>query len=209
MGCISATLAGLAQDCSRSMGGIQKVIIAPYSANTFDLAGETGGKIHCYSLTADTKDWRAYYFRKGNGQATSTLNVDPANGVNFVSTELALTFTRQDTEKRVEMSALAQMDLVCCYKDYAGQWWALGIDSPVTCTAGTAATGAQKTDGNNYQITLTAEDKTWPIELNLYSSQGADSIGYPSESTSQYTNAGEWPGGSPINDNPATQPIGG
>ena len=179
MGCTSASLAGLAVDCSKSMGGIKKVIIAPYSAGTFNLQGETGGKIHCYTLTANTGDWRAYYFRKGNGQVTSTLNTDPANGVNYVSTELQLTFTRQDTAKRVEMEHLALGDVVCCYQDCNGLWWALGVDGPVVCTAGSGQTGAQKTDGSNYQITLTAEDKTWPYELNLYSSQGADRIEYP------------------------------
>lgn len=178
MACISATLAGLAQDCSQSMGGVAKVIIAPYSAGSIHFATSASTQVTVDGLSGTT-EWKAYYFRKGNAQVTSTLNVDPANGVNYVSSELQLTFTRQDTTKRVEMSALVLGEVMVIYKDANGTYWALGVDSPVSATAGTAQTGAQKTDGNNYQITLTSEDLTWPVELDAASSTAAEAIAYP------------------------------
>ena len=190
MACISATLAGLAVDCEQSMGGIQKVLIAPYTANTITKATWSGATsastddvedalATISGLTTGTTDWHPYYFRKGNAQATSTLNVDAANGVNFVSTELQMTFTKQDTVKRIEMSALALGEVMVLYKDNNGLWWALGIDNPVTCTAATGQTGAQKPDGSNYQITLTAEDLTYPLQLDKATSDVADLVPYP------------------------------
>ena len=190
MACTSATLAGLAIDCEQSMGGIQKILIAPYTAGTITKttwSGATSADTDDVSeaiatisgFTTGSTDWKAYYFRKGNAQATSTLNIDAANGVNYVSTELQMTFTKQDTVKRIEMSALALGEVMVLYKDANGLCWALGIDNPVTCTAGTAQTGGAKTDGNNYQITLTAEDATYPLQLDKATSDVVDAFPYP------------------------------
>lgn len=173
--CSSAVLAGLAQDCAQSMGGVSKVLIAPYVEGSMEVS--TAGTVTIASLSGTT--WKAYYFRKGNASVTSTLNVDATNGVNYVSSELAMTFTKQETNKRLEMSALALGDVMVVYKDANGLWWALGIDNPVTCTAGSANTGAAKTDGNNYQVTLTAEDLTYPIELDAATVTKAEAIDYP------------------------------
>lgn len=181
MACTSATLAGLALDCEQSMGGIQKVLIAPYQDGAFTITSANTASIALSgTVSGETVQYfKAYYFRKGNAQATSTLNVDAANGVNYVSTELQMTFTKQDTTKRIEMSALALGEVMILYKDNNGLWWGLGIDNPVTATAGTAQTGGQKTDGNNYSMTWTAEDSTWPIQLDSATSTAANGVQYP------------------------------
>lgn len=170
MACTNITLAGIANDCSGSMGGIKQIWIAPYSAGTMvyelDESGNTTGKVTLSGLTSASTDYQHYYFRKGNANATSTLNVDIQNGVNYVSTELQMTFTKQETSKRLEISALVLSDVQVVYEDANGKWFALGIDNPVNTTAGTAQTGAAKTDGNNYQITLTADEITFPSELD-------------------------------------------
>ena len=182
MACTSAVLAGLAQDCSQSMGGVNKVLIRPYSAGTIYFASSADTKVKVdglTGLTGQTIEWKAYFFRKNNAQVTSTLNADPSNGVNYVSSELQLTFTKQETVKRVEMSALVLGEVMVVYQDSNGIWWALGVNSPVVATAGTAQTGAARTDGNNYQITLTSEDLTWPVELDENSSAAASGVPFP------------------------------
>ena len=175
--CTSAVLAGLAQDCATSMGGIQKVLIAPW-----DLSGITvaSGKTHIYSLTASTENspWKAYYFRKGNASVSTTLTIDNQNGVNFCTSQIDLTFTRQETVKRVEVSALATGSMMVCYKDANGLWWFLGWN-PVEAVSGEAQSGAAKTDGNFYKISLGADEETFPLELDDLSAQGADTIAYP------------------------------
>lgn len=157
----SQTLAGIASDCSTSMGGVKRIWIADYKDGAATLSGDTG---EIGSFSGDTS-WKSYYVRKNTSSFTSTLNVDPANGVNYVSTELALTFTKMETAKRIEMSALVVADVMVVVEDANGNQWFLGYNEPVTATAGTGETGTAKTDGNKYTLTLTDESETFPYKV--------------------------------------------
>lgn len=159
----SVTLAGLSRDCSSSMGGIVEVFIASYD----DVASKTLTDDAVSAITmAAGKYFYRYSFKKGTGSMTSTLNVDAANGVNFVSTDLVLQFNRMETTKRVEMSALAVNECVVVVKDANGKYWYLGYDEPVSASAGDGQTGTARTDGNRYSITLQDNSVTWPYEVN-------------------------------------------
>ena len=158
MACLQ-TLAGIASDCSTSMGGVKKVYIADYSAKAATI---TSGEVSEFSASTQ---WHEYYIRKNTSSFTSTLNVDPANGVNYVSTELSLVFTKMDTAKRIEMSALVVADVMCVVEDANGNRWFLGYNEPVTASAGTGETGTAKTDGNKYTLTLTDESETFPYKV--------------------------------------------
>ena len=86
------------------MGGIAEVLIANFddvSAVTL-----TSGKVSAITMVSSAK-FKKYAFRKGTGSMTSTLNTDPANGVNYVSTDLVMQFNKMETTKRVELAALA------------------------------------------------------------------------------------------------------
>ena len=168
MACNNQTLSGIQPSCDASKGGIVEVYIArfsdvPQSAITFD-ASATGATITAITATGSTI-WHTYNFKKNTGSMTSTLNVDDANGVNYVSTDLVLQFNRMDTLKRIEMSALALEEVRVVVKDANGKYWFLGLNEPVTASAGTAQTGTARTDGNFYQITLQANDDTYPYEV--------------------------------------------
>ena len=110
--------------------------------------------------------WYEYNFKKNTSSFTSTLNIDPANGINFVSTELILQFNKMNTTKRIEMASLAVNDMYVIVEDCNNKYWYLGMDEPVTATSGTSQTGTVKSDGNFYQITLTDESKTWLYEVS-------------------------------------------
>ena len=106
-GC-SQTLKGLQLSCDTSKGGIKEVYIAKYPGMGDN--GYTSG----LTITADTVTvidsgvtFYKYEFRRNTGSMTSTLNVDDANGTNYVSTDLVLQFNKMETAKRVEMSALS------------------------------------------------------------------------------------------------------
>lgn len=164
----SQSLAGLINDCSTSLGGIKAVWLADYmegaatvdSATTEVTAFNTG-------IT-----WHKYFFRKNTGSMNSTLNIDDANGVNYVSTELSLVFSKMELVKRIEMAALATADVMAVVEDCNGTRFFLGEDNPVACTAGAGETGTAKSDGNRYTITLTDDSKSYPrilaasVELN-------------------------------------------
>ena len=172
------TLKGITLDCSHSLGGIKAVYIAnyndvtdiKYNASTGSTTGSTSGATY----TGDTitgitmasgTTFKPYQFRKQTGSMTSTLTVDETAGVNYVSTELSLVFTKMETKKRIELSALSVGQLAVIVEDSNGTFWYLGKDDYVSATSGTGQSGVAKGDGNSYNIVLRDESDTYPYEI--------------------------------------------
>ena len=160
MACTSYTLKGITNDCSTSKGGIREIYIADWQKDIFTV-GDSAGTVT--ALKADAK-WYHFYIKRNTSSFTSTATIDLANGVNYVSTELNLVFTRMETSKRLEMSALTLNDVACLVTDSNGKTWVMGKDNPVNATAGTAESGVSATDGNKFSITLTDESDTFMYE---------------------------------------------
>ena len=155
------TIAGIARDCSPSMGGIKRAWIANYD----DVASVTvtTNKISAITMQS-SKTFKEFAFRKGTSSFTSTLNVDPANGVSYVSTEINLVFSKMETVKRVEVAALAVGELAMIVEDMNGILWYFGQEEPVVASAGDGQSGVARTDRNGYSITLMDNCSTFPIE---------------------------------------------
>lgn len=149
---------GINARCDTSMGGIVEVAIANYDDVKFTESTEAMTEL---TAKADA-DWYKFSFRRGTSQMTSTLTIDDANGVNYVATELQMTFGKMETAKRVAIAALAQSELAVVVKDCNGQYWYLGETEPVLATSGEGATGAARGDSNHYSISLTDNNVTFP-----------------------------------------------
>lgn len=167
----NVNIAGLCKDCDASRGGIVEVYAANYADVTpaFRYDGEeqvpaTRAEVTGITVSSGASFYK-YEFRKGTGSMTSTLNIDEANGVNYVSTELVLQFSKMETRKRIEMAALAVGELVFIVKDANGRYWYLGADEAVTASAGSGQTGQAIGDGNFYTITLLDNADSWPSEV--------------------------------------------
>ena len=161
----SQVLNGIAADCQTNVGGVREVYIANYgdvSAVTLD---ETSNMIKAITMT-DSAKFKKYAFKKNTSSMTSTLNVDPANGINFVQTDLSLVFAKQETVKRMEIAKLSLGELRVIVLDANGKYWFLGKEEFVSATAGTAETGTNRTDGNKYTITLTDYSASYPYEVD-------------------------------------------
>ena len=161
----SQVLNGIAADCQTNVGGVREVYIANYddvSAVTLD---ETSNMIKTITM-ADTAKFKKYAFKKNTSSMTSTLNVDPANGINFVQTDLSLVFAKQETVKRMEIAKLSLGELRVIVLDANGKYWFLGKEEFVSATAGTAETGTNRQDGNKYTITLTDYSASYPYEVD-------------------------------------------
>lgn len=175
------TLAGISLDCTTSLGGIKTVYIANYG----DIDGQpivddvkgpetpdvTYGVITEIPMRTPKEGetapkFKPYQFRKQTGSMTSTLNVDETAGINYVSTELSLVFTKMETAKRIEMSALAVGQLAVIVKDSNNKYWYLGYNDYVSASAGGANTGTAKGDQNAYTLTLRDESDTYPFEVS-------------------------------------------
>lgn len=162
MGC-NQTLNGLAKDCQPSMGGI--VECHAINKEYVTAITETDGSISAITLDA-SQFFKSFYFSRNTGSMTSTYTLDPATGVRYVTTDLVLQFNRMETAKRIEMSALAQNELVLIVKDANGKYWLLGKDEPVMATAGEGMTGTARGDRNGYGITLQDTSLEMPFEVN-------------------------------------------
>lgn len=166
MGYCSNSLKAIAYDCEPSKGGIVEAYITEYEDGLFTIStGGTSGETYVSAINTGAT-WYRYQFRRNTGSFTSTLNVDDANGVNYVSTEITLQFTRMEAQKRAAIAALAKGGLAALVKDANGVWWAFGVEAPVYASNGTGQTGTAATDGNFYNIVLTDEYSTFPEAVN-------------------------------------------
>lgn len=118
------------------------------------------------AIATGTGKFKRYLFARNTGSMTSTYNISPENGTKYVSTDVVLVFNRMETAKRVEMSALAQNDLVLIVKDANGKYWLLGKDEPVNATAGDGQSGTARADRNGYSITLQDNSPELPYEVD-------------------------------------------
>ncbi|MBP5784191.1 MAG: hypothetical protein J6W16_01230 [Methanobrevibacter sp.] len=157
-------LNGITLGCETSMGGVKVVYIADYDDVTAVSLG-TGGTITGITMASGTT-FKAFNFRRNTASMTSTLNVDAANG-NSVSTDLSMQFLKQDTNKRIEISALSLGEVACLVEDANGTIWYLGYDLPVMASAGGAETGTNFSDGNRYTITLQDNSKDYPFPVSM------------------------------------------
>lgn len=167
--CNNYALAGLSKSCDPNVGGIKVVYIAPVddvSAITIDDTTASSSTHMVSAITMVTgKKFKEYYFRKNTGSMTSTLNISE-EGSNYISTEVSLRFSRMETEKRMEMRALALNEMVVIVKDSNNKYWLLGSkDDYVSANAGGGETGTNREDSNAYTITLSCESTEWPYEV--------------------------------------------
>lgn len=156
-------LAGITLDCASSVGGIKEAYIANY--DDIDMVTVADDKVTQITMKENAK-FKKYQFRKQTGSMTSTLNVDEVAGINYVSTELSLVFTKMETSKRIEIAALSIGQLAVIVKDGNDKYWYLGYNDYVSAVNGGGATGTAKGDSNNYSITLKDESDSYPYEVD-------------------------------------------
>lgn len=148
----SQTLAGIAQDCSKNMGGIKSV----YIANAADVSSVTvtSGVVTAITM-ASSKKFYKYAFAPFTSSFTSNWNVSPENGTKYVETDLTMVFNKMDATKRLEIVALAQTEMVVIVEDNNGTMWYLGYDEGVRLITGSdGQTGTNRSDRNGYTVVL-------------------------------------------------------
>lgn len=162
MACL-ITLNGITLDCQPSLGGIKKVWLTQYAGVSEVTVDPESNMI---SAITNTGEWYEYQFRKATGSLTSTLNVDETAGINYVTSELSLVFTKMETAKRIEIAALSIGQLCAIVEDSNGHYWFLGKDDYVSASAGAGNTGTAKGDQNAYTLTLSTDSDSYPYEVD-------------------------------------------
>ena len=146
----SQTLAGILKDCASNMGGVVEV----YIANKADVTAvtKTSDKVTAITM-ASTAKFKKYQFNPETSSLSSNYQVNRQNGTIFVQSDLVMVFNRMETAKRIEITALAQGELVAIVKDANGLYWLLGEYEPMVLSAGDGLTGTARADRNGYSVT--------------------------------------------------------
>lgn len=164
-----STLSGISVNaCDSSMGGVKKIWLTNIDEVSAVVTGSITGSndVLITGITmAASGTWKAFGFRKNTCSMTSTLNVSDGAGSNYVSTELAMVFSKMEAAKQMAMNSLIMAEAAGIVQDSNGKFWYLGYDEPLTMTAGTGETGTAKTDANQYTATMTDESLGFPYEI--------------------------------------------
>ena len=164
------TLAGILRDCASNMGGIIEV----YLANKADVSAITKTSDKVTGITmASTAKFKKYQLKPGTGSLTSNYQVSQENGSVYVQSDLLMVFNRMETTKRIEITAMAQGELIGIVKDANGLYWLLGEYEPMLISAGDGLTGTARGDRNGYSITLQDNAPEMPSEI-LVGTGGVD-----------------------------------
>lgn len=144
------------------MGGIVEVLIANYA--DVSAVSLTDNKVSGITMVSG-KTFYKYNFARNTGSLSSNYTIDDTTGAKFVASDLVLQFNKMDTTKRIEITALAQGELMVIVKDANGAYWLLGKDAPVRASAGDGLTGTARADRNGYSITLQDNSLEMPLEV--------------------------------------------
>lgn len=148
------TLKGIDFGCKDSVGGIKRIWLADWES--------AGAKITSDRYTATATAFKLFRFRVGNGSMNSTLNADEANGTVFVQTDLNMKFTKLNEDSRKEVAEILKGNVAAIVEDNVGNYWGLGVEHPLTLTAGSVNTGAAMGDFAGYDITVQDYSSTLP-----------------------------------------------
>ena len=154
------TLSGISRDCLGSNGGIKAVWLANWD-NVASLTVSSGA-ITAITMSNSEK-FKKYEFPRNTSSMTSNYAVNAENGTSYVETDLVMVFNRMDTNKRIEVVAMAQGLLAAFVEDNNGNIWYLGHDYPVTINAGSGESGTARGDRNGYSVTLRDESNELPM----------------------------------------------
>lgn len=160
MTCVQ-TITGLARDCTKNMGGLKKVYIAPFQDDLTVTVSD--GAISTFTQGTGAPKFKAFNFRAGAASLTKTSQIDATSGTLVVQSQLVMNFGKMDSVKRAEVQALLQGEVQVIAEDNNGTAWFLGKDAPVVPVgAQNGQTGQAKTDANQYSITLQDESSELP-----------------------------------------------
>lgn len=163
MSCL-ITLKGIPFACDNNLGGVKAIYIADYANITGVVVDQTSQKIN--NINGGAGKFYTFIPAKNTASLTKTLSKDESAGTLYYTNEVTAQFNKMTTDKRIEMDALVNGQLAVIVLDSNGIYWYLGKDEYCSATAQVGQTGAQRTDGNFYNITITDISSELPFEVD-------------------------------------------
>ena len=175
MKCVPYQLSAIQTSCGSNIPSIKQMWIGnfgsvtptyKYVTNVTDADGnQVIESVENLTLDATTPEhWVEYQFRKNTCSASSEMTIND-NGSHYFTNALNMVFAKQDTNKRLNIEAIASGDCHAIYLDGNGKYWLMNLDAEVTLTTATANTGTAVGDSNQYDLVLAQDAATMPIEI--------------------------------------------
>lgn len=175
MKCTPYKLSAITTSCGSNIPSIKQMWIGNFGSVTPTYAYVTGvtdadgnqviENVTNLELDATAPEyWVEYSFRKNTCSASSEMTIND-NGSHYFTNALNMVFAKQDTNKRLNVEAVASGDCSAIYLDGNGKYWILNLDAEVTLTTATADTGTAVGDSNQYTLVLSQDAATMPIEI--------------------------------------------
>jgi hypothetical protein len=175
MKCTPYKLSSITTSCGSNIPSIKQMWIGNFGSVTPTYTYVTGvtdadGNQIIESVSALALDnttpeyWVEYAFRKNTCSASSEMTIND-NGSHYFTNALNMIFAKQDTNKRLNIEAIASGDCACIYLDGNGKYWIMNLDAEVTLTSASANTGTAVGDSNQYDLVLSQDAATMPIEI--------------------------------------------
>lgn len=155
------TLAGLANSCQSSLGGIVEAYFT--DADNVTSIGFANGAITGLTLAEGAKFY-TYKFDENVSNFDSSFSKN--NGIGTYANTINLQFKTLEALKNVEVSALAEGHTVGIVKTRAGKYFYFGYDGYLTSNDSTTAeTGTNYDDFNGYNLVLSTNSAYFPFEI--------------------------------------------
>lgn len=185
MKCTPYQLSSITTSCGSNIPSIKQMWIGNFGSVTPTYAYVTGvtdadgnqviESVTGLALGTTPEYWVEYAFRKNTCSASSEMTIND-NGSHYFTNALNMVFAKQDTNKRLNVEAIASGDCACIYLDGNGKYWIMNLDAEVTLTSASANTGTAVGDSNQYELVLSQDAATMPIEIVGTQSATAKSI---------------------------------
>ena len=175
MKCVPYQLSSITTSCGSNIPSIKQMWIGNFGSVTPTYTYVTGvtdadgnqviESVKGLALDNTTPEyWVEYAFRKNTCSASSEMTIND-NGSHYFTNALNMVFAKQDTNKRLNIEAIASGDCSAIYLDGNGKYWMMNLDAEVTLTTATANTGTAVGDNNRYELVLSQDAATMPIEI--------------------------------------------
>ena len=162
MGCAALTLSAIDARCDTSVGGVKEVYVGSFGEIV--PGTPSSGVISALSL-ANNKKMVIFRVRPGAASMEINANIDNDNGAAYIETTTAITFTKMEAAKRVQMQALLAGGAMAIIRDNNDKYWYNGYDNPLQCASLTGGTGVAFSDANRYALSLIDTSKELPYEV--------------------------------------------
>jgi len=166
---------GFSLGCRDSLGGLQKVFLATWDADT--VYGFTGS---CNIIDSFTPPSSFYTFEQELETASFVQNgqFSTENATSFYEQILEITIQKLDACNREQIKVLGQGVWRVIILDQRGQYWLMGAQNPVRVTSATPQLGKAFGDLNGAVITFTGKEPEPAYNLSTSVIQSLLQTGY-------------------------------